>query len=141
MAEMKRFAQSQPTATCSSFTDAPIHPTNGWQHIDWYKVTRQVRWLQARNRSPMAAIGGDKSGQVAYGKSLTTLAHSLVQRQSDGRKTSDGKQRQEHSGSGQRNLEHSQEANGRRTHAQAKRLQSATPETGVHRIDSKIILL
>lgn len=48
MAGMKRFAQSQPTATCSSLPDAPIHPTNGWHHIDWYKVTCQVRRLQAR---------------------------------------------------------------------------------------------
>jgi RNA-directed DNA polymerase len=48
MAGMKRFAQSQPTVTCSSLPDAPIHPTNGWHHIDWYKVTCQVRRLQAR---------------------------------------------------------------------------------------------
>ena len=33
---------------CNSSTDAPIHIMNGWHHIDWYKVTRNVRRLQAR---------------------------------------------------------------------------------------------
>jgi RNA-directed DNA polymerase len=67
MAEMKRFAQSQPTATCSSFTDAPIHPTNGWQHIDWYKVTRQVRRLQAR------IVKATKAGKWRMVKALQRL--------------------------------------------------------------------
>lgn len=67
MAEMKRFAQSQPTATCSSFTDAPIHRTNGWQHIDWYKVTRQVRRLQAR------IVKATKAGKWRMVKALQRL--------------------------------------------------------------------
>jgi len=67
MAGMKRLAQSQPTAPCSSFTDAPIHPTNGWQHIDWHRVTRQVRRLQAR------IVKATKAGKWRMVKALQRL--------------------------------------------------------------------
>jgi RNA-directed DNA polymerase len=67
MAGMKRLAQSQLTTTYSSFTDAPIHPTNGWHHIDWYKVTRQVRRLQAR------IVKATKAGKWRKVKALQRL--------------------------------------------------------------------
>lgn len=72
MAGMKRLAQSQPTATCSSLPDAPIHPTKGWHHIDWYKVTRQVRRLQAR------IVKATKAGKWRMVKALQRLlTHSF----------------------------------------------------------------
>lgn len=48
MAVMKRLPMAIPATTNNSSTGAPTHDAAGWHDIDWYKVNRNVRRLQAR---------------------------------------------------------------------------------------------
>ena len=79
-----------------------------WHAIDWQKAHHE------RASAPSAYREGDTGRQMGQGESLATSADPLVQRQSAGRQTSDGKSRQTDSWRGRGDLEHpGEESTGR----------------------------
>ena len=112
--------------TANTFAGAAPHTEVNWHRTNWSAVHRNVRRLQAR------IVKATQEGRWGKVKALQHEAFPLVEWQSPCRETSDGKPRQEHPWSRQRDLGYSRKEGTGRTHAQATRLSSSTAEAGVH---------
>ena len=94
--------------------------------IDWHQAHRNVRRLQVAYRQ------GDSRREMGEGQSAPASPDSLVQRQSLGRATSDGKPRQTDTRCGRNHLGHTRtESNGHHAPAAAE-LSAPTPQACVY---------